>query len=213
MNEHSKTQKAFSPSTQAFYDLSFDYPDLPNDLVELDEPTYQTLFTQLNQGCHINNNLSASEPRPSQNHLWLPEKQAWHLSPEAQQQQLQAEKSSKLAILNHTAQNQIAQIAGTDKIPEFELQSWSLQAIEAKAWAADKSAATPILDTIAANRKIPRELLIQAALNKTLQYEALTAAVAGQRQALQTQIEAAQNLEDLNAIEIAFRQPETETKK
>lgn len=70
MNEHSKTQKAFSPSTQAFYDLSFDYPDLPNDLVELDEPTYQTLFTQLNQGCHINNDLSASEPRPSQNHLW-----------------------------------------------------------------------------------------------------------------------------------------------
>lgn len=68
MNEF--TQKAFSPTTQAFYDLSFNYPDLPDDLVEINEQTYQALFSKLGQGCHINADLSASKPRPSQHHIW-----------------------------------------------------------------------------------------------------------------------------------------------
>lgn len=68
MNELS--QKAFSPTTQAFYDLSFNYPDLPDDLIELNEDTYQDLLTKLNQGCHINADLSASKPRPTHRHIW-----------------------------------------------------------------------------------------------------------------------------------------------
>lgn len=63
-------QKAFSPSTQAFYDLSLNYPNLPDDLVEIDEQTYQALFSKLGQGCHINADLSASKPRPSRHHTW-----------------------------------------------------------------------------------------------------------------------------------------------
>lgn len=63
-------QKAFSPTTQAFYDLSFDYPELPDDLVEIDEQTYQALFVKLGQGCHINADLNASEPPPSHRHTW-----------------------------------------------------------------------------------------------------------------------------------------------
>lgn len=70
MKELLQTQKAFSPTTQAFYDLSFDYPDLPDDLIELNEDTYQDLLTKLNQGCHINADLSVSEPRPSLHHIW-----------------------------------------------------------------------------------------------------------------------------------------------
>ncbi|XXQ68983.1 phage tail protein [Neisseriaceae bacterium B1] len=147
--------------------------------------------------------------QPSALHQWDDEQQTWILPKEAQVKLFQAAQNTKLAELNTAAQNYIAKAAGTDKVPEFELQSWSLQALEAKAWAADKSAATPILDTIAANRKIPREALIQAALKKTLQYEALTAAVAGQRQALQVLIEKAQNMDALDQIAIQFTQPET----
>ncbi|XXQ68950.1 tail fiber assembly protein [Neisseriaceae bacterium B1] len=154
------------------------------------------------------------KPKPSEYHIFNHETGNWNIDNDlrsrAEQQQFQAAQNTKLAELNTAAQNYIAKAAGTDKVPEFELQSWSLQALEAKAWAADKSAATPILDTIATNRKIPREALIQAALNKTLQYEALTAAVAGQRQALQTRIEKAKNIDDLNAIEIVFTLPESE---
>lgn len=64
------SQKAFSPTTQAFYDLSFDYPELPDDLMEIDEQTYQALLIKLGQGCHINADLNASEPRPSHRHTW-----------------------------------------------------------------------------------------------------------------------------------------------
>lgn len=64
------SQKAFSSTTQAFYDLSFDYPNLPDDLVEIDEQTYQSLFIKLGQGCHINADLSASKPRPTHRHIW-----------------------------------------------------------------------------------------------------------------------------------------------
>lgn len=70
MKELLQTQKVFSPTTQAFYDLSFNYPDLPDDLIELNEDAYQDLLTKLNQGYHINADLSVSEPRPSLHHIW-----------------------------------------------------------------------------------------------------------------------------------------------
>ena len=53
-------------------------------------------------------------------------------------------------------------------------------------------------------------MLKAAALRKTLWYEKVTASVAGQRQALQVRIEAANHLDDLNAIEITFTLPESE---
>lgn len=124
--------------------------------------------------------------------------------------QFQAAQAEWFAQLNRTAQNIVNQAADIGKLLEFEVQSWALQAIEAKAWAQDKTVATPVLDKIAAARGVPADALKQAALRKTLQYEALTAFIAGQRQALQTRIEAAKTLEDLNAIEIIFRLPESE---
>lgn len=121
----------------------------------------------------------------------------------------QVAQAEQLVRLNRTAQNIVNQAAGIDKLPEFEVQSWALQAIEAKAWAQDKTVETPVLDKLAAARGVPAEVLKQAALRKTLQYEALTALVAGQRQALQTLIEMAKTLDELNAIEIVFRLPES----
>lgn len=156
-------------------------------------------------------NLTLQAP-PSAYHIW--HNGTWQLDESAQQQAIQAEfqaaKNAKIAELNQAAQNFIARSAGTDKVPEFEVQSWALQAIEAKAWAIDKNAATPVLDKIAAARGVPADALKQAALRKTLQYEALTAFVAGQRQALQTQIEQADSLQALDAIVIDFRLPESE---
>lgn len=144
-------------------------------------------------------------PAPSEFHTWDNEKSEWTISQEAIQAALNAKKESKLTELNQRAQAFINKASEMDKLPEFEVQTWTLQAMEAKAYQADKSAATPILDTIAQNRNIDRETLIQAALRKTLAYEALSAAIAGQRQALQTKIEKAASEDELNAIEIVFK--------
>lgn len=144
-------------------------------------------------------------PAPSAFHEWDNEKNEWTISKENIQAALKVKKESKLSQLNQAAQAFINKASEMDKLPEFEVQTWTLQAMEAKAYQADKSAPTPILDTIAQNRNIPRETLIALALRKTLAYEALSAAIAGQRQALQTKIQNATTLDELNAIEIVFK--------
>ena len=68
----------------------------------------------------------------------------------------------------------------------------------------DKTAATPVLDRIAASRGIDADKLKAAALRKTLAYEVLTAHVAGQRQALQSKVEAAKTVEALEKIIVSF---------
>lgn len=117
-------------------------------------------------------------------------------------------KSGKLVALNAAAQAFINKHAGIDSVPDFEFASWSIQASEAKAWQLNKNAPTPVLDGIATARGIPADTLKAAALRKTLAYEQLAAHVAGQRQALQSKIEAAKKQSDLDKIEIAFSLPE-----
>ncbi|MBF1280495.1 MAG: hypothetical protein HXM78_08565 [Neisseria lactamica] len=117
-------------------------------------------------------------------------------------------KSVKLVALNAAAQAFINKHAGIDSVPEFEFASWAIQAAEAKAWQADKAASTPVLDGIATARGIPADTLKAAALRKTLAYEQLAAHVAGQRQALQSKIEAAKTQAALDKIAVVFTLPE-----
>lgn len=117
-------------------------------------------------------------------------------------------KSGKLVALNAAAQAFINKHAGIDSVPEFEFASWSIQASEAKAWQLNKNAPTPVLDGIATARGIPADTLKAAALRKTLAYEQLAAHVAGQRQALQSKIEAAKTQAALDKIAVVYTLPE-----
>lgn len=126
----------------------------------------------------------------------------------AQSVDLAALKTAKISQLNAAAQAFINTSAEIDKVPDFEVQTWSIQAAEVRAWAADKTAPTPVLDQIAASRGIDADKLKAAALRKTLAYERLTAHVAGQRQALQAKIEAAKTAEALEKIKIELTLPE-----
>ena len=147
---------------------------------------------------------------PSELHQW--NGKAWVVDrtkqKAAEQAQFQAAQAAKLAELANAAQAFVDKHAKTDIVPAFEQETWAMQGAEARAWADDDNAPTPVLDGIAKHRGIDRITLIRAALRKTQQYETLAAGVAGQRQALQVQIERAKTLDDLAAIEIAFRLPE-----
>lgn len=145
---------------------------------------------------------------PSQYHRL--EEGQWILPKDRQPHLLADAKAAKLHRLNEAAQAFIHNAAGLDNVPDFEFASWSIQAAEAKAWAAEPSAPTPVLDQIAASRGIPAATLKAAALRKTLAYEHLSAHIAGQRQALQSKIDAAETQTALDAIEIAFTAPEAE---
>lgn len=148
----------------------------------------------------------SNTPPPS--HLHQLQNGEWVLPDGAAVQQLATAKADKLRQLNVAAQACIDAAAETDKLPPFEVQTWALQAAEAKAWAADSTVLTPVLDGIAAARGVPVEQLKTAALQKTLAYEALTAHIAGQRQALQSKIEAASTQAELDKIKIEFTLPD-----
>ncbi|MFC3873965.1 hypothetical protein ACFOQN_05240, partial [Neisseria musculi] len=105
---------------------------------------------------------------PPPDHLHQLHNGKWVLPDSAAAQQLEAAKAAKLHQLNAAAQAYIDAAAETDKLPAFEVQTWALQAAEAKAWAADHAAPTPVLNGIAAARGVPVEQLRAAALRKTL---------------------------------------------
>ena len=102
-----------------------------------------------------------------------------------------------VAALTAAAQQFIDSVAGLDTVPPFERDSWASQALEAQAWAADHDAETPILAGIAKARGVPLNILRERALMKSNAYTALTASVAGQRQAFEDRIHAAADLDAL----------------
>lgn len=150
--------------------------------------------------------LSTDVPPPSVDYILQNGK--WVLPENHTEMILSAAKKQKLKDLNNSAQAFIDTNSGANLVPDFEFASWSIQASEAKAWQLDKNASTTVLDGIATARGIPADTLKAAALRKTLAYEQLAAHVAGQRQALQSKIEAAKKQSDLDKIEIAFSLPE-----
>ena len=142
---------------------------------------------------------------PDAYHTWDGKK--WTLTPAAAARQFAERKTALLSQAATAAQAFINAASDVDNVPEFELQTWPLQSAEALAWGDNNTAATPMLDTIAAARGIERESLIKKALKKARAYRLLTAHVAGQRQAIEAAINAAANLDALDAVHIAYTLP------
>ncbi|MBE2897777.1 hypothetical protein HPC37_02770 [Pasteurellaceae bacterium 20609_3] len=117
---------------------------------------------------------------------------------------LPVKKADKLSEVNFKAEAFVYTAARTYEVPEFEKNTWVLQAKESKAWKADPSTPTPLMDMIAKQRDVPRELLLEKAYAKAVKFEMLTACVAGQRQKHVDRINAAQTLEDLD-FEVEYK--------
>lgn len=81
-------QMAFSPSMQAFYDLTLSYPNLPDDITDIDDDTHARLLSAINAGCHILPDLTLSTPKPSAYHIWQDGK--WVLGVDKSELQAQA---------------------------------------------------------------------------------------------------------------------------
>lgn len=61
----------FSEKTQTHYDSTLDYPNLPDDLVEVTNEQHQENLKALNAGCHIFSDFTVSDPKPSSFHKWI----------------------------------------------------------------------------------------------------------------------------------------------
>ncbi len=200
-----------------FYDLttkSFlveSIHDIPSDAIPVSETEYSYLVKGRNNRKEIiimNGSLTLTSIKPSNYHQW--DGVQWILPKSQQQAVISAEKSAKLAEINQKAQAFINDLAEYDKTPAFERDTWSIQRIEAKAWFADNNVATPTLDLIAQMRGVPLDVLRQKAYEKAITYQQVAAIVVGQRQAYEDRLNAAETLEEIQAIEPVYSLPSQE---
>ena len=106
--------KYFSYKNQAFYDITLNYPTLPDDLVAVTQEKYLSLLTSMSKGCGITRDLVATAPRPSAYHK-LAEDDTWvdnRSIAEKRQQYLQSLKpltrrQFKLVLLNNNLLDQV----------------------------------------------------------------------------------------------------------
>ncbi|WP_237052325.1 hypothetical protein [Mannheimia granulomatis] len=150
--------------------------------------------------------LKTSGKAPSPYHKWQGKK--WTIDSEQQQAVISAEKSAKLAEINQQAQAFVNDLAKYDETPSFERDTWLEQAKEAKAWVEDPTAETPTLTLIAQMRGIPLDTLRQKAYEKAMAYQTVAAIVAGQRQAYEDRLNAAESLEQIQAIKPVYQLPQ-----
>ena len=104
----------------------------------------------------------------------------------------------KLNEINDEAEFVLAQLKAS--YPQSEIDTWTRQALEARAYDADNSAATPLLDGIASSRGIDRVELIGRAKAKADASDAILMATIGKRQKLVDEIDAATVESELDVI-------------
>ncbi|MCP1318591.1 hypothetical protein [Halomonas sp. 707B3] len=85
--------------------------------------------------------------------------------------------------------------------PEVETKTWDKQEQEARAWAADNTAVTPLLTEIANARGLTMAELVPRVIAKADAWMQLSGAATGKRQALEEQIESATTVEEVEAIQ------------
>jgi hypothetical protein len=95
----------YSKNTQSFY-VSDINDDIPGDAIEITEEQYHQLLTALNDNCIIFDNLTVSEPRPSQFHLW--KNGAWIENVEEKNKYIASENIKKKSNLLAEADKKIA---------------------------------------------------------------------------------------------------------
>lgn len=84
--------------------------------------------------------------------------------------------------------------------PNAETKTWDKQESEARAYQADSSAPTPLIDAIATARDMDKAELVQRVIAKADAWIALSGAATGKRQALEDAIASADTFETVEAI-------------
>lgn len=111
-------------------------------------------------------------------------------------------KQSKRTEINAAFEQEMQQI--TNGYPPNEISSWSKQEIEAHAYVAKNSAATPLIDALAANRDIAKADLVLLIIAKADLFASISGRLIGKRQALEDALDAlpeTATAEDIEAVQ------------
>lgn len=117
-------------------------------------------------------------------------------------------KNEKLAEINSKAQEFINDLTDYNRTPPFERDTWAIQREEVIAWEKDNATPTPTLEWISQSRGVPLDVLRQKAYEKAVIYQKVSSFVTGQRQKYEDRLNAAETLEQVQAIEPVYHLPQ-----
>ena len=118
---------------------------------------------------------------------------------------LEEVKAAKLAEINAECQRMLESLTPT--YPERELTTFDKQESEARAYAADATASTPLLSALAAGRGISLADLVKRVLAKADAFAVASGSIIGQRQALEDRLDACMTLEEVQGITVNISMP------
>ena len=118
---------------------------------------------------------------------------------------LEQTKAAKLSEINKAADAAIATLTAT--YPDREISTFDKQESEARAYAADATASTPLLSALAQARGVPLDELVRRVLAKADAFAVASGSIIGQRQALEDRLDACTTLEEVQGITVNISMP------
>ena len=114
-------------------------------------------------------------------------------------------KAAQLSEINAAADRAIATLTAT--YPDRELATFDKQESEARAYAADATASTPLLSALAQARGIPLDELVRRVLAKADAFAVASGSIIGQRQALEDRLDVCTTVEEVQSIAVNIVMP------
>ena len=118
-------------------------------------------------------------------------------------------KVSKLAEIN--SKYNVATSSLVSTYPSTEVLTFDKQEQEARAWLADNSVSTPLINALAHGRGIDKAELVRRIIAKADAFTVATGYLTGQRQKYEDKLEAATTAEEIEAIVPEYELPKSET--
>ena len=118
---------------------------------------------------------------------------------------LEEMKAAKLSEINAAADRAIATL--TAAYPDREISTFDKQESEARAYAANPTASTPLLSALAQARGVPLDELVRRVLAKADAFAVASGSIIGQRQALEDRLDACTTLEEVQGITVDISMP------
>lgn len=120
-------------------------------------------------------------------------------------------RSAKLSEINSLYNTATSSLVST--YPSTELLTFDKQEQEARAWLADNSVSTPLIDALALGRGIDKSELVRRIIAKADAFALATGYLTGQRQRYEDLLDAAATAEEVEAIVPEYTMPETTAEK
>lgn len=118
---------------------------------------------------------------------------------------LEEVKAAKLSEINAVADRALATLTAT--YPDREISTFDKQESEARAYAVDPTASTPLLSALAQARGVPLDELVRRVLAKADAFAVASGSIIGQRQALEDRLDACTTLEEVQGITVNISMP------